>query len=43
VTQRIADFGDTPLPLSTADFTKLVAAETEKWRKVIKAANIKAE
>jgi tripartite-type tricarboxylate transporter receptor subunit TctC len=43
VTQRIADFGDTPLPLSSADFTKLVADETEKWRKVIKAANIKAE
>jgi tripartite-type tricarboxylate transporter receptor subunit TctC len=43
LTQRIADFGDTPLPLSTADFTKLVAAETEKWRKVITAANIKAE
>src|SRR5580704_736482 len=27
VTQRIADLGDTPLPLSSADFTKLVADE----------------
>jgi tripartite-type tricarboxylate transporter receptor subunit TctC len=43
ITARIADLGDSPLPLSTADFAKLVAAETEKWRKVIKAANIKAE
>lgn len=43
VTARIADLGDAPLPLSTADFAKLVTAETEKWRKVIKAANIKAE
>jgi tripartite-type tricarboxylate transporter receptor subunit TctC len=43
VTQRIADLGDTPLALSTADFAKLVADETEKWRKVIKVANIKAQ
>ncbi len=43
VTARIADLGDTPLSLSTADFAKLVADETEKWRKVIRAANIKAE
>jgi len=38
VTARIADLGDTPLSLSTADFAKLVADETEKWRKVIRAA-----
>jgi tripartite-type tricarboxylate transporter receptor subunit TctC len=43
VTQRIADLGDTPLSLSTAGFAALVADETEKWRKVIRAANIKAE
>lgn len=43
LTARIADLGDTPLPLSTSDFTRLVADETEKWRKVIRAANIKAE
>jgi hypothetical protein len=28
---------------SPADFGKLVADETEKWRKVIRAANIKPE
>ncbi len=43
LTQRIADLGDTPLSLSTTDFAKLVADETEKWRRVIRAANIKAE
>ena len=28
---------------SSADFAKLIADETEKWGKVIRAANIKAE
>jgi hypothetical protein len=28
---------------SPADFPKLIADETEKWGKVIRAANIKAE
>jgi hypothetical protein len=28
---------------SPADFGKLLAEETEKWAKVIRAANIKAE
>ena len=31
------------LPGSPADFGKLIADETEKWAKVIRAANIKAE
>jgi hypothetical protein len=29
--------------LSPADFGRLIADETEKWGKVIRAANIKAE
>jgi tripartite-type tricarboxylate transporter receptor subunit TctC len=40
---RFADLGSTPLALSPADYTKLNVAETEKWAKVIRAANIKAE
>jgi tripartite-type tricarboxylate transporter receptor subunit TctC len=40
---RLADLGGTPLVGSPADFGKLIADETEKWRKVIRAANIKAE
>jgi tripartite-type tricarboxylate transporter receptor subunit TctC len=40
---QLADQGGTVLPGSPADFGKLIADETEKWGKVIRAANIKAE
>jgi Tripartite tricarboxylate transporter family receptor len=40
---RLADLGGDVLALSPADFGKLIAAEIEKWGKVIRAANIKAE
>jgi len=43
MTRRISELGDAPLSLSTADFAKLVDAETEKWRKVIEANHIRAE
>ncbi len=40
---RLTDLGGAPLPGSPAEFAKLIASETEKWAKVIKFANIKAE
>ena len=40
---RLADLGATALPGSPADFAKLIADDTEKWGKVIRAANIKPE
>jgi tripartite-type tricarboxylate transporter receptor subunit TctC len=40
---RLADLGGAVLALSPADFEKLIAAETEKWAKVIKFMGIKAE
>jgi tripartite-type tricarboxylate transporter receptor subunit TctC len=40
---RLADLGGTVFPGSPADFGKLIADETEKWGKVIRAANIKPE
>ena len=40
---RLADLGGAVLPGSPADFGKLIADETEKWGKVIRAANIKPE
>jgi tripartite-type tricarboxylate transporter receptor subunit TctC len=40
---RLAYLGGTPLVGSPADFGKLIAAETEKWAKVIRAANIKPD
>ncbi len=40
---RIAELGSTAFPGSPADFTKFIADETEKWGKVIRIANIKAQ
>jgi tripartite-type tricarboxylate transporter receptor subunit TctC len=40
---RLADVGVASLPGSAADFAKLIADETEKWGKVIRAAGIRAE
>jgi tripartite-type tricarboxylate transporter receptor subunit TctC len=38
---RFADLGEVPTPMTPTDFSKFIANETEKWAKVIKAANIK--
>jgi tripartite-type tricarboxylate transporter receptor subunit TctC len=40
---QLADLGGVPMPMTPADFGRLIADETEKWGKVIRAANIKAE
>jgi tripartite-type tricarboxylate transporter receptor subunit TctC len=40
---RLADLGGTPLLGSPADFSRLIAEDTEKWAKVIKFAGIKLE
>jgi tripartite-type tricarboxylate transporter receptor subunit TctC len=40
---QLADLGNTPLTFSPAGFGKFIAEETEKWAKVIRAANIKVE
>jgi tripartite-type tricarboxylate transporter receptor subunit TctC len=40
---RLADLGGTVLAGSPADFGKFIADETEKWAKVVKFADIKAE
>ena len=39
----IADLGNAPLALSRDEYGKLLAEETEKWGKVIRAANIKPQ
>jgi tripartite-type tricarboxylate transporter receptor subunit TctC len=39
---RLADLGATVLPGSPADFGKVIAEETQKWGKVVKFADIKA-
>jgi tripartite-type tricarboxylate transporter receptor subunit TctC len=40
---RVADLGATVFAGSPADFSKHIAEETEKWARVIRAANIKPE
>ena len=40
---RLADLGVEPTPMTPTEFGKLIADETEKWGKVIRAAKIKVE
>jgi tripartite-type tricarboxylate transporter receptor subunit TctC len=40
---RLGDLGGTPLAVSAAELGKLFAEDTEKWGKVVEAANIKLE
>jgi len=39
---KFENLGAEPAPMTTADFNKFIAAEVEKWAKVIKFADIKA-
>jgi hypothetical protein len=41
--RRFADLGGTVLGGSPTEFGNLIVEETEKWGKVIRAANIKPE
>ena len=41
IKQTIAGWGETVFASSPAEFGKFLAAENEKWGKVIRAANIK--
>jgi tripartite-type tricarboxylate transporter receptor subunit TctC len=41
--ERFAEVGGTAIGGSPSDYAKLVADETEKWGKVVKTANLKAE
>ncbi len=38
---RILELGGVPMPMTPAEFGHFLAAETEKWAKVIRAADIK--
>ena len=40
---RFADLGGTPMPMSPAEFGKLVADETDKWAVVVKSAGLSVE
>ena len=43
VKARLAELGNVPMLMTAVEFEKFVADETEKWGKVIRAANIKGE
>jgi tripartite-type tricarboxylate transporter receptor subunit TctC len=43
VEERIVNLGGVPMPMTSAEFAKLIADETEKWAKVVNAASIKLE
>ncbi len=43
IAARFADLGGVPLTGSAADYGKFLAADVEKWAKVIRAANIKLD
>jgi tripartite-type tricarboxylate transporter receptor subunit TctC len=40
---RLADLGTAPLPMTPAEFGKLVAEDTEKWAKVVKFSGAKPD
>jgi tripartite-type tricarboxylate transporter receptor subunit TctC len=40
---RLNELGAVPMPTTPAEFASFLAADTEKWGKVIRAANIKPE
>jgi tripartite-type tricarboxylate transporter receptor subunit TctC len=40
---RLADLVSVPMPMTPAEAAKFDVAETEKWARVIRAANIKVE
>jgi tripartite-type tricarboxylate transporter receptor subunit TctC len=40
---KLADLGGIPMPMSPSEFGTFVAAETEKWGKVVRAANLSVE
>ena len=41
--KKLAALGGTPIPGTPEDFTKTIAAETEKWSKVVTASGAKVE
>jgi tripartite-type tricarboxylate transporter receptor subunit TctC len=43
VIERFATIGGVPKPMTPADYGKLIADETAKWRKVVEFAGVSVE
>ena len=41
--QRLENDGAGPAPMASAEFARVLASEVEKWRRVARESNIKAE
>jgi tripartite-type tricarboxylate transporter receptor subunit TctC len=40
---RLAEFGHTAFPASSAEFATFIAEEKEKWAKVVRATNLRPD
>ena len=40
---RLADLGGLPMLMTPAELSKFIADETEKWGKVVRTANLRAD
>ena len=43
ITARFADVGSVPKSMTPDNFGKFIVEDTEKWRKIIQAANIRVD
>jgi tripartite-type tricarboxylate transporter receptor subunit TctC len=43
VKERLSALGVDPMPMTSEEFGKFIAGETEKWGKVVQTASITAE
>jgi tripartite-type tricarboxylate transporter receptor subunit TctC len=43
IKKRLTDLGGLPIPMTPTEFGKLITDETERWTKVVRSANIKAD
>jgi tripartite-type tricarboxylate transporter receptor subunit TctC len=43
IVARFADVGSVPKSMTPSDFGKFIVEDTEKWRKIIQAANIRMD
>jgi tripartite-type tricarboxylate transporter receptor subunit TctC len=43
IRERLADLSGVPMPMSAVEFGKLIVGETDKWARLIRAAQIKPE
>jgi hypothetical protein len=43
VAERLTTVGGIPKPMTPAEFGKLIADETEKWRKVVEFAGVSVD